>query len=248
LRQQLAQWCVRPIDHALRMRHAPDDGSRAYTKDGGVTDTSEIARLIRLGRDREAAELGVAMTNGGTTMDALAQLDQLGPVLQQVMSGLSPADLDRPTPCAELTVRGVLEHMIGGATIFAAAYRGEEPALPDAAVDPLGAIGPALGALIDAVHQPGALDRTISAPFGDVPGETFARYLVLDGLVHGWDLATATGQPYDPPAALVAEADAYAHDAIDAMRNGDAFKLATTAPAGASPIEQLAAYTGRTVS
>src|SRR5262245_15295191 len=88
-----------------------------------VTETNEIAHLIRLGRDREAAELGAATTNGGTAMDALAQLDQLGPVLGTVMSGLTAADLDRPTPCAGFTVRDVLEHMIGGATMFAAAYR-----------------------------------------------------------------------------------------------------------------------------
>ena len=62
----------------------------------------------------------------------------------------------------------------------------------------------------DAMRSPGALDRTIAAPFGDVPGETFARFVALDGLVHGWDIATATGQAYDPPADLVAEIDAFA--------------------------------------
>ena len=45
-----------------------------------------------------------------------------------------------------------------------------------------------------AIRSPGALDRTVAAPFGDTPGEAFARFVVLDGLVHGWDLATATGQ------------------------------------------------------
>jgi uncharacterized protein (TIGR03086 family) len=137
--------------------------------------------------------------------------------------------------------------MVGGATVFAAAYRGEQPPTPAGDADPLATIRPALGELMDAVHQPGALDRTISAPFGDLPGETFARYIVLDGLVHGWDLATATRQPYDPPVALVAEAETYAHGALDPMRDGDAFKAPTTPPTGATPIEQLAAYTGRTV-
>ena len=35
-------------------------------------------------------------------------------------------------------------------------------------------------------------------PFGEVPGAVFARFVVFDGLVHGWDLATATGQTYAP--------------------------------------------------
>ena len=145
-------------------------------------------------------------------MDPLTQLDQLGPHLGGVVAGITPDQLDRPTPCADFTVRGVLEHMIGGATVFAAAYRGEAPAEPDLS-DPLGGFGPALGDLVAAISAPGALDRTVAAPFGEVPGETFARFVVLDGLVHGWDLATATGQPYDPPDELVAAVDAFARQA-----------------------------------
>ena len=142
-------------------------------------------------------------------MDPLAQLDQLAPRSAGVVAGITPAELDRPTPCADFTVRGVLEHMIGGATVFAAAYRGTTPAEPDAS-DPLAEFGPALGDLAAAITAPGALDRTVAAPFGEVAGETFARFVVLDGLVHGWDLATATGQPYDPPDRLVDAADAFA--------------------------------------
>jgi len=76
-------------------------------------------------------------------------------------------------------------------------------------------------------------------------GEAFARYVVLDGLVHGWDLATATSQPYEPPDELVAAADAYAHETLDPFRNGDTFAVAVPPPPGAMPITRLAAYTGR---
>ena len=47
--------------------------------------------------------------------------------------------------------------------------------------------------LLDAVKSPGAIERTISAPIGEMPGEVFARFVAFDGLIHGWDLATATG-------------------------------------------------------
>ena len=46
--------------------------------------------------------------------------------------------------------------------------------------------------LLDAVQSPGALDRTIQTPGGEMPGAVFARLVALDGLVHGWDLATST--------------------------------------------------------
>ena len=179
-------------------------------------------------------------------MDVLSQLDELGPLLGGVMGGLRPDQLDVPTPCADFTVRGVLEHMVGGATAFAAGFRGEQAQAPDTS-DPLAAIGPALSDLVGAIQAPGALDRTIEAPFGTVAGQTFARFVVLDGLVHGWDLATATGQPYEPSDALVAEVHAFAVDALAPLRDGTTFAEPTEAPPSATPIERLAAFTGRSV-
>jgi len=214
---------------------APADGPR------------DVTELIQAGRDREAAEQGAAgrTTRDGGPMDPITQLELLGPHLGGVVTGITPDQLGNPTPCANFTVRGVLEHMLAGATAFAAAYRGEQsPVEPDLA-DPLGSFGPVLDDLVAAVTAPGALDRTIQAPFGELAGGTFARFVVLDGLVHGWDLATATGQPYEPPEELVAAAFAFAHQAIDPLRDGDTFAAAIEPAAGASPIERLANYAGR---
>jgi uncharacterized protein (TIGR03086 family) len=140
--------------------------------------------------------------------------------------------------------------MIGGATQFAAEFRGEPP--PDVPADAadgpdvVARAGDALAGLISAIRSPGALDRTVAAPFGEMPGDSLARFVVLDGLVHGWDLAVATGQTYEPTDELVAEADAFARQAISpAMRDGDTFAAAVEAPPGASTIERLAAFTGR---
>ena len=177
-------------------------------------------------------------------MDPISQLEELGPHLGAVVAHITPDQLDRPTPCTDYSVRGVLEHMITGATAFAAAYRGESPQAPDLS-DPLGDFGSALTDLVAAITAPGALERTVAAPFGEVPGETFARFVVLDGLVHGWDMATATGQPYEPPEELVAAAEAFAHQAIDPLRDGQTFAAATEPAADAPPIVRLAAYTGR---
>jgi uncharacterized protein (TIGR03086 family) len=204
--------------------------------------TRAVTRLIEAGLDRAAAEQG--LDHHGGTMDPLTQLGQVGPLLAGVVGNLTSDDLDRPTPCAEYTVRGVLEHMIGGATAFAAAYRQESPSEPDL-TDVLAGFGPALENLFGAVTAPGALDKTIAAPFGDIAGDAFARFIALDGLVHGWDLATATGQPYNPPDDLVAEVEAFARQAIDPLRDGQTFDEPVEPTADATPIERLAAYTGR---
>lgn len=212
-----------------------------------------VNELIAIGRDREAAREGMGRTpaahaapQNGATMDPLAQLDLLGPTLAGVVGTITTDQLDRPTPCGDYSVGDVLTHMVTGATAFAAAFRGE-PSTPVTVTDPIAEFGPALDGLVAAITVPGALDRTVAAPFGDVPGETFARFVVLDGLVHSWDLATATDQPCTPPDELVAAVDEFAHSAIDPLRDGDTFADATTTAADATPIERLAAYTGRTV-
>ncbi|MEY2426273.1 MAG: hypothetical protein QOI61_1845 [Actinomycetota bacterium] len=178
-------------------------------------------------------------------MEPLEQLDQLGPLLAQVVGNIKPEQLDNATPCANFAVRDVLTHMIGGANAFAAAFRGETPPAEPPSDDVLAAFGPALTDLATAIQSPGALERTVAAPFGDTPGSTFARFVVLDGLVHGWDLSMATGQEYAPSDGLVANVTAFAEQALDPLRDGDTFADANEAPTSATPIQRLVAYTGR---
>lgn len=184
-------------------------------------------------------------------MDGAQQLDVLIPQIQVVVDGISADQIDAPTVCANFTVRGVLEHMMGGVTAFAPAFRGVAgvPGEPTAGLD-----AEALKArwtvsmadLIDAVHSPGADERMIASPMGEVPGAAFARFVVFDGLVHGWDLATATGQSYAPVDELVDEVAAFAHQALaPEMRDGDVFAAETEVPADASPLERLVAFSGR---
>lgn len=182
-------------------------------------------------------------------MDGVQQLDEILPMLEELVGQLQPKDLDRPTPCAKLDVTGVLEHMIGGASMFAPAFRGEAPpASPDASGTVPERWGRAIAELADAIHAPGAQERTIASPFGEVPGAMFARYVAFDGLVHGWDIATAADLRYTPPAEMVAEIDAFARGLLKPeMRDGDTFAGETTAPADASGLERLVAFSGRQV-
>ncbi len=214
-----------------------------------------VARLIELGLDRAAATLGARTsetarraTDAGATLKPLDQIDQLGPVVAGVVDGIRRDQLDNATPCTAFTVRDLLRHMVRGAQMFAAAFRGATPPDVDMPEDVLAAFGPALGDLAGAMHEPGALDRTVNGPLGAVKGEALARFVALDGLVHGWDFATATSQPYDPPNELVAAVTAFAETTLGPLRDGDTFAPATQAPHGASAMERLAALTGRRVS
>jgi uncharacterized protein (TIGR03086 family) len=208
-----------------------------------------LSELIQRGRDREAVLLAtdqIADTTRGASMDPIFQLDVIVPLLDGLVVPLDDDQLDAPTPCASFNVRQVLEHMVGGATAFAAAFRGEAARPSELGSDVRAMFSPAMAELVEAIRSPGALERTIKAPFGEVSGETFARFVALDGLVHGWDIATATGQPYGPPPEVIEAIEAFAAQAIsDDLRDGDTFALAVVPPPDASPLTRLIAFTGR---
>ena len=186
-------------------------------------------------------------------MEPAEQLAIIIPALTGIVGRIQPAQLDNATPCATLTVQGVLDHMISGSRASAPAFRGEAqgPAMPvqvDPEKHPVTEFRQAMVALLDAVNGPGALERTVAAPFGDVPGSVFARFVAFDGLIHGWDLATATNQPYDPPDELVAAVAIFAREVVTVeMRDGDTFANESQAPHGASRLEQLVAFSGRSL-
>jgi uncharacterized protein (TIGR03086 family) len=174
------------------------------------------------------------------------QLATIIPMLEEVANNIDATQLDGPTPCSDFTVEGVLGHMTALATGFAPMFRGEEPSdEPAPTADTIAAFVAAMDELLDAVTSPGALDRTITTPGGELPGQVFGRLVALDGLVHGWDLATSTGQDWSPPDDLVAEIDAFAREAVSSeMRSGGAFGPEQT-PAGTGAMDRLAAFTGR---
>jgi len=185
----------------------------------------------------------------GSLMEGNEQLVVIIAMLKDVAGRVRVDQLGDATPCAAFTVEDVLGHMTGLASGFAPMFRGEDPP-PTASAGPAGEIREqfalAMDDLLDAVQSPGALDRTIQTPGGAMPGAVFARLVALDGLVHGWDLATSTRQEWQPPAALVAEVDSFAREAISTeMREGDAFGPEQTAPDGADTMLRLVAFTGR---
>ncbi len=213
-------------------------------------------QLVERGRDREAvdklsATLQAAATRHeeGKPMDGVQQLDEIIPLLREVVAGIAPQAHGAATPCATFDVQGVLEHMIGGATMFAPAFRGGPgPVAPADEGDSVERWQHAMTDLLDSVHTDGARERIIPTPFGQMPGEQFARYVAFDGLLHGWDLSVATDQAYRPSEDVVAAVDAYARGLLQPeMRDGDMFAAEAAAPDWATPMERLVAFTGRTV-
>lgn len=183
-------------------------------------------------------------------MEPTEQLESILPALDALVDRIEPLQLQNSTPCARFTVHDVLDHMIVLGGSFAYWFRGQEPpgrAAPTSEGGvPAGEFRRTMDDLLGAVQSAGAMERVISAPMGEMPGSTFARLVAFDGLIHGWDLATATGLHYEMPPAVIASVDLFARQALTAeMRDGDTFRAPTTVADDAGQLERLVAFSGR---
>ena len=185
-------------------------------------------------------------------MGPIEQLSYILPTCSSVVDRIQTMQMNDPTPCDRFTVHDVLNHMMVLGGTFTYMFRGQEaPELRPPAVYgwvPSKEFREVMDDLLDAVKSPGALERTIESPLGAMDGETFARLVAFDGLVHGWDLATSTGQRFELPPAVVDSVGDFARAALtDDLRDGEMFKDATDVGPSAGPIEQIAAFSGRSV-
>ena len=179
------------------------------------------------------------------------QLGRLLPVLSDLVDRIDPEQLEASTPCEDFTVADILDHMITLGGAFSYLFRGEEPPTAEGPVCsggvPKVTFRRVMADLLAAVESPGALERRITAPIGEMDGETFARLVAFDGLIHGWDLARATGQPYNPDPGVVAAVDGFARQALTPDMRGEAFAEPTSVVGSVSPLDALVAFSGRTV-
>ena len=161
--------------------------------------------------------------------------------------------LEAETPCEEWTVRRLLDHMLAGQQMFAAAPSGAEVAPPSGAPpelvgsDPSGQYEEARKATVHAYAQPGVLEGMVKGSGGDVPAMQILGIAFCDQLIHGWDLAKATGQDTTIPDDLAAAAWMFLDGQLpDAARGpGKNFKAAVPVADDASVQDKLIAYCGR---
>ena len=131
--------------------------------------------------------------------DLTPAADRLADVVRNVTDG----DLKAPTPCPDYTVGDLLDHVNGLAVAFTLAARKtplQGTASGDAARLPLDfreSIPRRLGELARAWQVPAAWEGMTAAGGVDLPGEVAAAVALDEVVLHGWDLARATGQPFE---------------------------------------------------
>ena len=143
-----------------------------------------------------------------TGAELLADLERALAATEEVVASIRADQWPAPTPCTELDVYGVLNHLVRGNLLFAAIIGGEPRPVPGAdhlGGDPLAAYQRAAAQLREAFAGPGVLESVYEAPFGTGPGAVLAHVRIVEVLAHGWDLAQATGQRADSQTTLPGE-------------------------------------------
>jgi uncharacterized protein (TIGR03086 family) len=164
-------------------------------------------------------------------------------VIQPVLRNLTPADRPKPTPCADFTAHELAEHLLGS-LVQLGGMAGANLTVPaeGSLEDKVSVLA---GQAIEAWRKID-LDGTVAGPGGaDVPAMFLASILPLELLLHGWDLAQASGQDLR----VSDEVAGYIHEltrGVVAQGRGSSFADEITPAADADAVERFAAYAGRT--
>lgn len=163
------------------------------------------------------------------------------------------AALGGPTPCPDYAVRELLAHLSGLAAAFRDAARKDLGA--STAVSPDSAL-PVLDddwreVLPRRLEEVAAAWRSADAWTGmtraggvELPGEVAGAVALNELVVHGWDLARSTGQPYGAGEAELRSCEALLAPADDDPDGGSLFGPPVPVPDGAPLLDRVIGLSG----
>jgi uncharacterized protein (TIGR03086 family) len=178
-------------------------------------------------------------------VDIIDSLDVTFQHAHGVIAGVRPEQLSDKTPCADWTVRDLLDHMIGVVSGLGDAAAGRERRPFELTADPTAQFDTAAAATMAAWRSPGVLDRVVDGGPGPMPGRVLAGINLLDTATHTWDLAVATGQPAALPDDVAVAALEVSRQIISPEIRPGRFGPERPVSGGADPTEQLVAFLGR---
>lgn len=188
-------------------------------------------------------------------MDQLTAHSRALEAFSQVPARVGPEQYGGPTPCAEWTVRDLVDHVVGGNNRTAAGHpgkSGDEPGtngVPEG-MDPRQAFAESAQRVQAAFAAPDGLTRTFDLGFAQLPGSAYIGMRTNDVLVHAWDLARATGQPTDLDAEVAQMCLETSRQRLQESFRGPGrpFGAEQPCPPDRPVADQLAAFMGRPVA
>jgi uncharacterized protein (TIGR03086 family) len=174
--------------------------------------------------------------------------------MNEVLSGIGEEALTRASPCTDYSVGDLIDHVDQVARLFTALARHDPGEMANTPADPRTEhLGPEwkdtvpqhVWILGQAWHDSAAWQGDAPLP-GDLSNQTWGKIALTELVVHGWDIARATDQPFD----LSEDTLRPCLDHVTAFLPGSPFPAlwgpATQVAAGATLLDQIVAVTGRT--
>ncbi|MFE1234047.1 TIGR03086 family metal-binding protein [Streptomyces sp. NPDC058745] len=174
--------------------------------------------------------------------------------MARLAAGIGDERLGDPTPCPEYAVREVLAHVAGLSVAFRDAARKdfgpttgtppgtERPVLED---DWRTELPKALDDLAAAWREPGAWEGDTQAGGVGLPAAVMGMVALNELVIHGWDLARATGQDYAVEEAELASSQALLTPAEDAQGEDGFFGPIVPVPDDAPLLDRVVGLSGR---
>lgn len=183
----------------------------------------------------------------------MEKVDLLAGVLSKtgdVIEGVDPDQLALPTPCDGYDVETLINHLVGWLHVFEAgchdrSYEGDVTAYRCGA-EPAREFRTAAAGLVAGWKRYG-FDREVSVTGGKQPAEQVFSMALMEFLTHGWDLATATGQPIPFTEQEAAETLARAEVTLPPQYRGENMPFGRIVPVAehASAVDRMVAFMGR---
>src|SRR3954469_16473369 len=188
-----------------------------------------------------------AQNTGRNIMSGIAELHaQALDVTGRIVAGIPPGRWHAGTPCKDWDARALLGHVVSGnlwaaelaagATIESVGDRLNGDVL---GADPVRSYAASAEAAAAAFLRRGALEAPCAVSYGPVPGSVYAGHRFVDVFIHGWDLATATGQPSPVTPELAAACWQVGEPQLDLLRGSGMYGSEQAVPADADVTSRL---------
>ena len=195
----------------------------------------KVAATGDAGADPWAAE--PAELNHLTCADAVLA------VCQNVLRGVSEADMAKPTPCTDFSVGLLVDHLVDSLVAIGGMAGGQVSAVESG--PPESRVAVVAQQALEAWTRRG-LDGALQVGSGEMPATLAVNILCIELLVHAWDVAEATGQQVAVSDAVTGYVLEMAREVIspEKRRDGSFAEAIETGP-DAEVLQRLIAFSGR---